>query len=31
MRSTEPKQIEDCVKQIQSFIKQKKITILRSE
>ena len=30
MRSTEPKQIEDCVKQIQSFIKQKKIKILRS-
>ena len=31
MRSTEPEQIEDCVKQIQSFIKQKKIKILRSE
>ena len=31
MRSTEPEQIEDCVKQIQSFIKQKKIKISRSE
>ena len=31
MRSTEPEQIEDCVKQIQSFIKQKKIKILKSE
>ena len=31
MRSTEPEQIENCVKQIQSFIKQKKIKILRSE
>ena len=31
MRSTEPEQIEDCVKEIQSFIKQKKIKISRSE
>ena len=31
VRSTEPKKIKDCVKQIQSFIKQKKIKILRSE
>ena len=31
MRSTEPKQIKDCAKQIQSCIKQKKIKILRSE
>ena len=31
MRSTEAEQIEDCVKQIQSFIIQKKIKILRSE
>ena len=31
MRSTEAEQIEDCVKQIQSFIKKKKIKILRSE
>ena len=31
VRSTEPEQIEECVKQIQSFIKQKKIKILRSE
>ena len=31
MRSTELEQIKDCAKQIQSFIKQKKIKILRSE
>ena len=31
MRSTEPKQIKNCTKQIQSFIKQKKIKILKSE
>jgi len=31
MRSTEPEQIKDCVKEIQSFIKQKKIKISRSE
>ena len=31
MRSTEPEQIKDCAKQIQNFIKQKKIKILRSE
>ena len=31
MRSTEAEQIKDCVKQIQSFIKKKKIKILRSE
>jgi len=31
MRSTELEQIKDCTKQIQSFIKQKKIKILRSE
>jgi len=31
MRSTEAEQIEDCAKQIQSFIKKKKIKILRSE
>ena len=31
MRSTELKQIKDCAKQIQSFIKQKKIKILGTE
>ena len=31
MRSTEPKQIKDCTKQIQNFIKQRKIKILRTE
>ena len=31
MRSTELEQIKDCAKQIQSFIKQKKIKILKSE
>ena len=31
MRSTELEQIKDCAKQIQIFIKQKKIKILRSE
>ena len=30
-RSTEPKQIKDCTKQIQNFIKQRKIKILRTE
>ena len=31
MRSTEPNQIKDCAKQIQSFIQQKKIKILGRE
>jgi hypothetical protein len=31
MRSTELEQIKECAKQIQSFIKQKKMKILRSE
>ena len=31
IRSTEPKKIKNCAKQISSFIKQKKIKILRSE
>ena len=31
MRSTESEQVKDCAKQIQNFIKQKKIKILRSE
>jgi len=31
MRSTEPNQIKDCAKQIQSFIQQKKIKILGTE
>ena len=31
MRSTEKKQIEDCAKQIQNFIRQKKIKIIEKE